>query len=269
MLTQIQESVNFIQSKTSFEPEVGVILGTGLGSLVKEIAVEAEITYESIPHFPLSTVESHSGKLIFGTLGGKKAVVMQGRFHYYEGYDLKQVTFPVRVMKALGVDTLFISNACGSVNPEMKKGSLMLINDHINLLPDNPLRGVNYEELGPRFPDMSEPYSKELIARAQEVAASIDIDVHSGVYTCVPGPNLETKAEYTYINRIGGDVVGMSTVPEVLVGVHSGLKIMAVSVITDEGFGELEPLTVEDVIAVAMKAEPKMTQLMLGVIASV
>ena len=253
----------FIQGRFDQRPEVGVILGTGLGALAQEMQVQCRIPYEEIPHFPVSTVESHKGRLLLGTLGGKTAIVMQGRFHYYEGYSLKEVTFPVRVMKSLGIDHLFISNACGSVNPLLKTGSLMVLNDHINLLPDNPLRGKNYEELGPRFPDMSEPYHKETVRKAMNIAKTLPIDVHEGVYACVAGPNLETSAEYKYLGIIGADVVGMSTVPECLVAVHAGIPVTAISVITDEGFHEiLEKVTVEDVIRVAAEAEPHMTDLM-------
>lgn len=271
MLNQIKESVEFIRTKTHLTPKVGVILGTGLGSLAKEVQIETTISYEDIPHFPVSTVESHSGKLLFGQLGGKPVVVMQGRFHYYEGYTLQQATFPVRVMKALGITHLFISNACGSVHKDYKKGSLMVINDHINLLPENPLRGKNYEELGPRFPDMSQPYNKKLIRKAMQLANELNlpIEVNEGIYAAVPGPNLETSAEYKYLGIIGAHVVGMSTVPEVLVAVHASLEVMAISVITDEGFHDvLEPVTVADVIEVASKAEPQMTKLMLAVIES-
>lgn len=268
MLEQIRATKAYLESKIDLKPEFGIILGTGLGALVKEIDISHQIPYDEIPHFPVSTVESHSGRLIFGTLSGHNVMVMQGRFHYYEGYDLKQVTFPVRVMKSMGVSKLFISNACGSVNPNMKVGSLMLLKDHINLLPDNPLRGPNDENLGPRFPDMSEPYDRDMLAHAARIAKNLPIDVHQGVYACVPGPNLETSAEYKYIGRIGADVVGMSTVPEALVAVHCGLPVLAISVITDEGFLEpLEPVTVADVIAVAAKAEPVMTELLTKLIA--
>lgn len=269
MIQMINEAATYIQSKTDVKPTIGIILGTGLGALAKDIELIDSITYDQIPHFPVSTVESHSGRLLLGKLAGKDVVVMQGRFHYYEGYDLKQVTFPVRVMKALGIQNLFISNACGAVNPNIKKGSLMLINDHINLLPDNPLRGKNYDELGPRFPDMSEPYSRELIKIAMQHAQDLDITVHEGIYAVVPGPNLETKAEYAYLYKIGADVVGMSTVPEVLVARHAGIPVMAVSVITDEGYGDLKPVTLADVIAVASQAEPQMTQLIKTVIESI
>lgn len=269
MLNKIKEAAEYIRGQHHSLPKYGIILGTGLGALAAEIQVEYTIPYENIPHFPVSTVESHKGRLLLGTLERKSVVVMQGRFHYYEGYNLQQVTFPVRVMKALGIEALFISNACGALNPDIKKGDLMLLNDHINLLPDNPLRGKNYSELGPRFPDMSEPYDRKLIALALEKSRELDIVVHQGVYVVVPGPNLETSAEYRYLRTIGGDVVGMSTVPEALVAVHCGIPVMAISVITDEGY--LQPLpcvTVADVIEVAAKAEPKMTHLIKNVIAA-
>lgn len=267
MLQEISQSVAYIQSKTSVKPEIGIILGTGLGALVNDLEIIDSLPYEEIPNFPVSTVESHSGRLIFASLEGKSVVVMQGRFHYYEGYSLQEVTFPVRVMKALGVEQLFISNACGALNPAIKKGDLMILKDHINLLPENPLRGKNYDELGPRFPDMSEPYNRGLIEKAMVQQREVDIDVHLGTYVAVTGPNLETSAEYKYLRIIGGDVVGMSTVPEVIVAVHAGLKVLAISVITDEGYHDvLEPVTVADVIAVAAKAEPKMTELLKRII---
>jgi len=270
MLEQIREATDFIKSKTDVKPQYGIILGTGLGALAAEVEVVDAISYDAIPHFPVSTVESHSGRLLLGTLEGKQVVVMQGRFHYYEGYSLQQVTFPVRVMKALGIEKLFISNACGALNPEMKKGELMILKDHINLLPENPLRGKNYEELGPRFPDMSEPYSRDLISIALKHSQDLSINVYTGTYIVVPGPNLETSAEYKYLRIIGGDVVGMSTVPEVLVAVHSDIPVLAVSVITDEGY--LDPLpkvTVEEVIEAAARAEPEMTKLIKNVIANI
>lgn len=267
MLEKINQSVAFIESKTSVKPELGIILGTGLGALVNDIDIDDTIPYDQIPHFPVSTVESHSGRLIFGRLEGRPVVVMQGRFHYYEGYTLQQVTFPVRIMKALGIQNLFISNACGALNPSIKKGDLMILKDHINLIPENPLRGPNYPELGPRFPDMSQPYSRRLIELGLTQAKKVDVDIHLGTYVSVPGPNLETSAEYKYLRIIGGDVVGMSTVPEVIVAAHAGIPVMAISVITDEGYHDvLEPVTVADVIEVAGKAEPKMTELLKRII---
>lgn len=259
----IQEAVDFIQSKNPTKPEVGIILGTGLGRLADEIEKEIEISYRDIPHFPLSTVEGHAGKLIFGTLNNKPVVAMQGRFHYYEGYTGQQVTFPVRVMKFLGIHTLLISNAAGGMNPLFRRGDLMIIVDHINLQGLNPLIGPNDEELGPRFPDMSEPYSQELIDMATQIALEENIYVHKGVYVGVTGPNLETRAEYRFLRAIGADAVGMSTVPEVIVGVHMGLKIFAMSVITDECFPEaLKPVSHEEILAAANVAEPKLTTIM-------
>lgn len=268
MLHQIEECVTFIRQSVDLQPEYGIILGTGLGGLIKEIEIHYTLPYADIPYFPAATVESHSGKLIFGKLGGKHVVAMQGRFHYYEGYDLQQITFPVRIMKRLGIKNLFVSNACGSVNPEMLAGEIMIIEDHINLLPDNPLRGKNVDELGPRFPDMSEPYSRKLIAQAEEIAHELNIPYKKGVYAAVQGPNLETAAEYRYLRAIQTDVVGMSTVPEVIVARHMDLPCFAVSVITDEGFHmPLPKVTVQDVIEVATRTEPKMTQLMRALIA--
>ncbi|TAH00916.1 MAG: purine-nucleoside phosphorylase [Sphingobacteriales bacterium] len=261
MLTSIKESVNFIQKRIGdFKPEIGIILGTGLGGLVSEIEVEYQLMYANIPNIPISTLEFHSGKLIFGTLSGKKVVAMQGRLHYYEGYDMKQITFPVRVLKALGISTLLVSNASGAINPNYKKGDLMVIEDHINLQPFNPLIGSNYEELGPRFPDMSQPYAKILIEAALTIAQQNNITCHKGVYVAVTGPNLETRAEYRYLRIIGADAVGMSTVPEVIVANHSGLPVFAISVLTDECNPDtLQPVSVEEIIKVAMAAEPKMT----------
>ncbi len=261
MLASIKESVNFIQKRIGdFKPEVGIILGTGLGGLVSEIEIEYQLMYANIPNIPISTLEFHSGKLIFGTLSGKKVVAMQGRLHYYEGYDMKQITFPVRVLKALGISTLLVSNASGAVNPNYKKGDLMVIEDHINLQPYNPLIGSNYEELGPRFPDMSQPYAQKLIDAALTIAKHNNITCHKGVYVAVTGPNLETRAEYRYLRIIGADAVGMSTVPEVIVANHSGLPVFAISVLTDECNPDtLQPVSVEEIIKVAMAAEPKMT----------
>ncbi|PST81615.1 purine-nucleoside phosphorylase [Pedobacter yulinensis] len=271
MLRALQETVDYIKRKTeNFEPEVGIILGTGLGGLVKEMEVSQQLLYANIPNFPISTLEFHSGKLIFGTLEGKKVVAMQGRLHYYEGYSMQQITFPVRVMKMLGIKNLFVSNAAGSLNPAFKKGDLMIIEDHINLQPDNPLRGINDSDLGPRFPDMSQPYNRELINKATELARSVDIACHKGVYVAVSGPNLETKAEYRYLRIIGADAVGMSTVPEVIVANHMALPVFAVSVLTDEGFPEdLQPFSLEDILETAGRAEPKMTEILKGLIASV
>ncbi len=263
---QIKEAVNFIQTKTSMRPNVGIILGTGLGGLANEIEKETEIDYQEIPHFPISTVESHHGKLIFGKLGGKEVVAMQGRFHYYEGYTMQQITFPVRVISkkvGLGVETLFISNAGGGMNPDFQKGDLMIMSDHINLLGDNPLVGPNDDELGVRFPDMSEPYSKELITLAEKIAEEENINVKKGVYVAVTGPNLETRAEYRFLRSIGADAVGMSTIPENIVANHMNMKCFGMTIITDVCFPDtLEPVNVEAIIAVAKKAEPKMTLIM-------
>jgi purine-nucleoside phosphorylase len=261
MLASIRESVSFIRKRIGdFTPEIGIILGTGLGGLVKEIEIEFQLMYSNIPNIPISTLEFHSGKLIFGTLAGKKVVAMQGRLHYYEGYDMKEITFPVRVLKALGITTLLVSNASGAINPNYKKGELMVIEDHINLQPFNPLIGPNYEELGPRFPDMSQPYSKQLIADALKIAKENNIVCHEGVYVAVTGPNLETRAEYRYLRIIGADAVGMSTVPEVIVANHMSLPVFAISVLTDECFpDDLQPVSVEEIIKIAMAAEPNMT----------
>ena len=264
---KISETLKVIRQKNGDEYPVGIILGTGLGGLVKEIKIDHEIDYSDLPHFPLSTVESHRGKLIFGTIGNKKVVAMQGRFHFYEGYTMKQITYPVRVMKFLGVKTLLVSNACGGMNPQFKRGDIMLMTDHINLLGDNPLIGKNEDELGPRFPDMSEPYSHELIKIAEEVALENKIKVQKGVYIAVPGPNLETRAEYRFLRAAGADVVGMSTIPENIVANHMGMKVLGISIITDECFPDsLKSVDVNEIISTAMKAEPKMTLIMKEVI---
>lgn len=269
MLEKIKETADFIRSKVNDIPTTAIILGTGLGELVNHIEITDVLEYSAIPNFPISTVEGHSGKLIFGTLGNKRVMAMQGRFHFYEGYSMQQVTFPVRVMKALGINTLFVSNAAGGMNPDFKIGDIMIINDHINLFPEHPLRGKNYNELGPRFPDMSEPYSHRLIADALKVAAANNIKVQQGVYVGTQGPTFETPAEYRYFRRIGGDAVGMSTVPEVIVARHSGMKVFAISVITDMGGLEgVEPEKVshEEVQKAAAEAQPKMTAIMKGLI---
>jgi purine-nucleoside phosphorylase len=269
MLENIESTARYIKSRIGdFEPEVGIILGTGLGGLVKEIEVEKQLMYANIPDFPISTLEFHSGKLIFGTLAGIKVVAMQGRLHYYEGYNMQQITFPVRVLKYLGIKTLFVSNASGSLNPDFKKGDLMVIADHINLQPQNPLVGRNNNELGPRFPDMSQPYQRNLIDKALTIAQANNITCHKGVYVAVTGPNLETKAEYNYLRIIGGDAVGMSTIPEVIVANHMGLPVFAISVLTDEGFTEvLAPVSLEEIIRVAEEAEPKLTLILKELIA--
>lgn len=263
----IEDAVTYLRTKTPSTPGIGIILGTGLGGLAKEITHEVVFDYTDIPHFPISTVESHHGKLIFGTLAGKAVVAMQGRFHFYEGYSLQQVTFPVRVMKFLGVHTLLISNAAGGMNPQFRRGSIMVITDHINLLGDNPLIGPNDDTLGPRFPDMSEPYSRELIRLAEEVALDKRIRLERGVFVAVPGPNLETRAEYRFLRLIGADVVGMSTVPENIVANHMGLRVLGFSIITDECFPDaLQPANVEEIIAVANRTEPQLTAIMKGVV---
>ncbi len=264
---EIKETVAYIRRHTKMRPAIGIILGTGLGGLAKEIKKETVLEYEDIPHFPISTVESHHGKLIFGKLNGKNVVAMQGRFHYYEGYTMQQVTFPVRVMKSLGVDTLLISNAAGGMNPHFQRGDIMIISDHINMLGNNPLIGKNEDTLGPRFPDMSEPYNRELIGLAEQIALDLKIKIQRGVFVSVPGPNLETRAEYRFLRSIGADVVGMSTVPENIVAVHMGMRVLGFSIITDECFPDsLKPASVEEIIAVANKAEPKLTKIMKEVV---
>jgi purine-nucleoside phosphorylase len=264
MLEQVKHTKDYIKRIIGdFEPELGIILGTGLGGLVKEINVQYELLYSMIPDFPIATVEFHTGKLIFGELNGKKVVAMSGRFHYYEGYSMHEITFPVRVMKVLGIKNLFISNACGCLNPAYRKGDLMILEDHINLQGDNPLRGRNYEVFGPRFPDMSEPYAPHFIERAKEISKRLGITTHVGVYASVVGPNLETRAEYRYLRTIGADVVGMSTVPEVIVANHMSIPVFAISVITDEGFPEqLKPVSMAEIVAVAQTAEPKLTAIL-------
>lgn len=269
MLDKIKETAEYIQSQTDINPEVGIILGTGLGGLVNEIDIQDMIPYEEIPNFPVSTVEGHSGKLILGKLGGKPVVAMQGRFHYYEGYDMKQVTFPVRVMKFLGIKSLFVSNASGGVNPDFEIGDIMILTDHINFFPEHPLRGKNYKELGPRFPDMSHVYDEDLITKAEEIANKNGIKVQKGVYAGLTGPTLETPAEYFMFHRLGADTVGMSTVPEIIVAKHMDIPCFAISIITDLGVeGKIVEVTAEDVIAVANKTEPKMTIIMRDLIAS-
>ena len=264
----IQEAVSAIRDRWRGTPRVGLILGTGLGGLGEEIQKEAVVPYSQIPHFPESTVITHAGQLLAGTLAGQPLVAMEGRFHFYEGYSLKQITFPVRVMRALGCQFLIVSNACGGMNPQFRKGDLMLIEDHINLMGDNPLIGRNDDRLGPRFPDMSEPYDRKLLALAREVALEERILCHTGVYVAVPGPNLETRAEYRFLRGIGADVVGMSTVPEVIVAVHCGLRTLGLSVITDMCLPDaLEPASVPDIIATAQAAEPKLRAIVKGVLA--
>jgi purine-nucleoside phosphorylase len=256
---QIQEATAAIQARWKGRPRVGIILGTGLGGLVEEIAAEAVLPYGDIPHFPVPTVPTHAGRLVCGRLAGQSVVAMEGRFHFYEGYSLRQITLPVRVMKAMGCEVLIVSNACGGMNPQFAKGELMIIEDHINLIGDNPLLGPNDDRLGPRFPDMCYPYDRELIALARRIALEEKIVLHQGVFVAVPGPNLETRAEYRFLRGIGADVVGMSTVPEVLVGVHSGLRNVGLSVITDMCLPDaLEPANLPDIIAAANAAEKKL-----------
>ncbi len=263
MLKKIKETTQFLRNKLNIIPDAAIILGTGLGNLVNEITEKQEIPYEEIPNFPLSTVEGHCGKLLTGKLGEKYVLAMQGRFHYYEGYSMQEVTFPVRVMKELGIKTLFVSNAAGGMNPHFNVGDIMVITDHINMFPEHPLRGKNYSELGPRFPDMSAPYSKRLINRAFDIAKDNGITLQQGVYVGTQGPSFETPAEYKFFRIIGGDAVGMSTVPEVIVANHAGMEVFALSVITDLGVeGQIVEVTHEDVQKAANVAQPKMTLIM-------
>jgi purine-nucleoside phosphorylase len=264
---QTQAAVGLVRRSSTLEPEVAIILGTGLGGLAEEIEVEATIPYEEIPGFPLSTVESHAGRLLLGRLGKRPVVAMQGRFHRYEGYSLGAVTFPVRVMHALGAGTLIVSNACGGMHPLWGPGDLVLLSDHINLLGDNPLIGSNDERLGPRFPDMSAPYDPVLRALAREVARHLGITLREGVYVAVPGPNLETRAEYRMLRNLGADVVGMSTVPEVIVAAHAGMRTIGISIITDQCLPDcLEPADIGRIIATARRAEPSLTRLISAIV---
>ncbi|MBN1820289.1 MAG: purine-nucleoside phosphorylase [Prolixibacteraceae bacterium] len=260
MLEKIKATSAYIKEKTSLKPEIGIILGTGLGGLVNEIEIESSIPYAEIPNFPVSTVQGHEGRLIFGKLGNKEVVAMQGRFHYYEGYSMQEVTFPVRVMKLLGITHLFVSNASGGLNPSYHVGDIMVINDHINMFPEHPLHGKNLDELGPRFPDMSRVYNDRLRNKARLIAFEHDFDLKEGVYVGVQGPTFETPAEYKMFRIFGGDVVGMSTVPEVIVAAHMGMKVFGISIITDSGVpGQIVEVSHEEVQKVARKAEPKMT----------
>lgn len=264
---KIEEAGTFLNKKIKIKPEIGIILGTGLGALAEEIEKESVIPYDEIPYFPISTVEGHAGRLIFGKIGAKPVMAMQGRFHYYEGYSMKQISFPVRVMKYLGAETLLVSNACGGMNPLYTPGDIMIISDHINLLGDNPLIGINDDDLGPRFPDMSEPYTKELIELAEQIALEAKIKVQKGVYVALSGPCLETRAEYRFLRAIGADVVGMSTVPEVIAAVHSSMRVLGLSVVTDACFPDaLEPVDIEKILKVAAEAEPKLTLIMKRVV---
>ena len=266
-LERINATASYLREKVGDMPRTAIILGTGLGELVNHIEITHALPYNEIPNFPVSTVEGHQGRLIFGMLGGKRIMAMQGRFHYYEGYDMKEVTFPVRVMQAVGVKTLFVSNAAGGMNPDFRIGDLMIITDHINLFPDHPLRGKNHPELGPRFPGMNDAYSPRLIAKAREVAASRDLRLVEGVYVGVQGPTFETPAEYRYFWRIGGDAVGMSTVPEVIVARHGGMEVFGMSVITDLGVeGIVSEVSHEEVQQAAAAAEPIMTLVMQEII---
>ncbi len=270
MLQKIRESVEFIQSKFEFSPEIGIILGTGLGGLTKEIEIAYEIDYKNIPNFPVSTVEGHRGALIFGEFAGKKVIAMQGRFHYYEGYSMQEVTLPVRVLKLLGINLLIVSNASGGMNPEFNIGDIMVINDHINLFGTSPLIGKNISEFGPRFPDMSEAYNKKLVKKAFEIGNTLKIDLKKGVYAGVTGPTFETPAEYMYIRSTGADAVGMSTVPEVIVARHMNLTCFALSVITDSGVpGEIVEVSHEEVQEVAAKAESKMALIISELLKSI
>jgi purine-nucleoside phosphorylase len=269
MLQKIKESAEFLQKQTTYNPEVGIILGTGLGGLVNEIKIEHSISYEDIPNFPLSTVEGHSGRLIFGILGSKQVIAMQGRFHFYEGYTMEKVTFPVRVMKLLGIKNLIASNASGGVNPDYEVGDLMILSDHINLIP-NPLIGKNIAELGARFPDMSDAYCPTLIVKAEAIAKANNIPVKKGVYIALTGPTLETPAEYKHMRIIGGDTVGMSTAPEVIVARHMDIPCFAMSVITDLGVpGKIKKVTHAEIQQVSEVAEPKLTLIIKELIASI
>ncbi|QTN37891.1 purine-nucleoside phosphorylase [Cryomorphaceae bacterium] len=264
---KVNEAVAFLQGAGMQEAQVGIVLGTGLGKLVEEIDIEVEIAYDDIPHFPIATVEFHSGRLIYGQLAGKRVLAMSGRFHYYEGYTAKDITFPIRVLKLLGIEQLLLSNAAGAMNMDYRKGDLMLIEDHINLLPDNPLFGKNVDAWGGRFPDMSAPYDKRINKLLHQAAEANDITLHEGVYVAVGGPNLETRAEYRFLSRIGADVVGMSTVPEVIVCAHMGLPCAAISVLTDECDPDnLKPVDIEEIIAVAGQAETKLIRVFLHAI---
>lgn len=265
---RIQQTADALRPCISSTPRIGIILGSGLGGLTDHIDAPTEISYGDVPHFPQSTVHGHAGKLIAGTLGGKPVIMMAGRFHYYEGYSMQEVTFPVRVMKALGVETLIVSNAAGAMNPTYNVGDVMLIRDHINLFPEHPLRGPNDERLGPRFPDMSEPYSLQLLALAKKVAAEQALAVHEGVYAGLQGPTFETRAEYEWLYRMGADVVGMSTVPEVIAAIHGGMKCFGASIVTDIGIREEQnTITHEEVLEAAAAAAPKLAQLVAGVVA--
>lgn len=270
MLEKIKVTANYIKERIQANPELGIILGTGLGGLVKEIEILDSIPYDEIPNFPVSTVDGHAGRLIYGKLGDKKVLAMQGRFHYYEGYNMQEVTFPVRVMKFVGIKNLFVSNASGGLNPDWKVGEIVVINDHINFFPDHPLRGRNHQHLGPRFPDMSKCYDKRLRNKAKLIALEHNIEIKEGVYVGVSGPTFETPAEYKMFRILGADVVGMSTVPEVIVAVHMDMRVFGISIVTDSGVpGEIVEISHEEVQEVAMKAEPKMTLIMKELIQTI
>lgn len=267
LLNKLKETTDFLKKEGLNNPEIGLVLGTGLGAFVDHMEIEKEISYDQIPNFPIATVEFHKGKLLYGTYAGKTLVVMQGRFHFYEGYSMQQIVFPIQVMKQLGIQKLLVSNAAGAINLNYKKGDLMLIDDHINLLPDNPLRGINEESLGSRFPDMSAPYDKNTNTLFKSKAKDLAITLHEGVYVSVMGPNLETRAEYRFLKTIGADAVGMSTVPEIIAANHMSLPVAAISVLTDECDPEnLHPVDIADIIAIAGKAEVKLIQLFEAVI---
>jgi len=269
LAAQIAQAVDVIHQHWQGKPRVGIILGTGLGSVAQQIDTEAALDYEAVPHFPQSTSISHAGQLVCGRLQGLPVVAMEGRFHAYEGYTHRQITFPVRVMKALGADLLIVSNACGGMNPQYAQGDIMVIEDHINLMNGNPLIGVNDDALGPRFPDMCAPYDPQLIDRALEIARQENFAAHKGVYVAVTGPNLETRAEYRFLRAIGADVVGMSTVPEVIVAVHAGLRVLGLSIVTDLCLPDaLKPANIDEIIATAAEAEPKLAKIVLGILAA-
>ena len=267
MSEQLQETYSFLKKFVGHKPDAGIILGTGLGKLTEQIDVAHTLSYAEIPNFPVSTVESHDGKLIIGRLGDKNVLVMQGRFHYYEGYNMQQITFPVRIMQMLGVETIYISNVSGALNMQYDAGELVIIDDHINLQTANPLTGPNLNEFGPRFPDMSQPYDADMVHAAWKIAKEEGYKIHKGVYVAVTGPNLETRAEYKFLHRIGGDMVGMSTVPEVIVARHMGLRVFAISIITDLCDPDnLQPVRIEDILRIAGEAEPKLSRLMYRLI---
>ena len=266
----VENTINIIRNHTDSKPKIGIILGTGLEGLANEIDIATTISYENLPHFPLSTVEFHSGKLLFGTLSGKDIIAMQGRFHFYEGYTMQEITYPIRVMRELGIETLIISNACGSMNPNINKADIMIIDDHINLLGSNPLIGLNDSYFGPRFVDMCRPYDPGLIKLVEDIASENSITIHKGVYAAMTGPSLETRAEYRFLRAIGADVIGMSTVPETIVAVQSGIKVMGLSIITDECYPDtLQPTHIDEIIATAKKAEPNLNVLVKNLIARI